>query len=135
MTRREYIATFAITRLLRGAGTYRSLAEALAYREDAVSLILNRTPVTDDVGPLQNLRSLILNANDLEVLPPGIERLNDLRAIFIGSARLDFRRVIIVAPARANVPVFGPYDRSRDGRWALRMRFSAARYSLRSNNS
>jgi hypothetical protein len=53
MTRREYIATFVITRLLRGAGTYRSLAEALAYREDAVSLILNRTPVTDDVGPLQ----------------------------------------------------------------------------------
>ena len=91
MTRREHIATFAITPLLRAAGTYRSLAEALAHREDAVSVILNRTPVMDHVGPLQHLRSLILNANDLEVLPPGIEKLNDFRAVFIGgSPRGDF---------------------------------------------
>ncbi len=97
MTRRQCIGALAFAPFLRAVQSYNSIEEALAHRDDALSLILNRTQPGDDIGRLPKLRNLILNNNDLDRLPRGIEQLRELRAIFLGgSPRLDFRAVIDV---------------------------------------
>ncbi len=64
-SRRECILAVVLAPCLRAAQSYRSAAEALSHREEATTLILNRTPVGDEIGELPKLTNLILNRNDL----------------------------------------------------------------------
>ncbi len=60
----------------------------------------------------------------------------DEKGVRFGNTRVSFRAL---RPSRfaisAKVDRSTSDKRRRDGKWALRMRFSAARYSLRSSNS
>ncbi|GEM_PF-6973171 len=97
LSRRECILAVALTPCLRGAQTYRSAEEALSHRQEATTLILNRTPVGDEIGELPKLTNLILNRNDLSTVPAAIAKLKTLKAIFVGgNSRLDFEHVIEV---------------------------------------
>ena len=74
------------------------------------------------------LRSTLLLAEGVQHLCRTAES-NDSALLFDRQRRQEYRHQAVLTPFSAKVLLCGSDNRNRDGRWARKMRFSAAKYS------